>query len=61
MKAFLALKIRKSVSEKAKSNSLGLVNFGFLDFANLAVVDRFLILLPASLPLASSPVPFDVP
>ncbi len=58
MKAFLALGVRKSVSEEltfiklafSKSDFLDLVDFGFLDLAKFAIVDRFLILLP-TLPL----------
>ena len=49
MKAFLAPEIRKSISEKlafAKPDFLNLVNFGFLDLANFAIVDRFSKLLP---------------
>ena len=51
----MALKIRKSVPKElvfAKSDFLDLVNFGFLDFADFAAVDRFLIFSVASQPLA---------
>ena len=62
MKAFLALKIRKSVLELTfafgKFNILGLVNFDFFDLAKFTTVDRFLILLSTLLssvpPTASS-------
>ena len=63
IKAFLALEGRKSILEElifAKSDFLGLVNFGFLDFANFVAVDRFLILPQTSSQLASTPAPFDV-
>ncbi len=64
MKASLALGVRKSVLEElafvkfwafTKSDFLGLVNFGFLDLANFATVDRFLILPPISSPLPALP------
>ena len=51
MKAFLALKVRKSIPEElvfTKSDFLGLVNFGFLDLANFAVIDSTLTFLPIS-------------
>ncbi len=59
MKAFLTLRVRKSVPEElafAKSDFLTLVNFGFLDLADFAVVNRFLIflLLPAPLLVPST-------
>ena len=60
-KTFLASEVRKSVLEElvfAKSDSLSLVNFGFLDFADFVVVDRFLILSPI-LSLAASLAPSD--
>ncbi len=49
MKAFLASKIRKSVSEEltfaklafGKSDFLNLVDFDFLDLADFIAVDRF--------------------
>ncbi len=56
MKAFLALRVKKSIPKElafakfwdfTKSDFLGLVNFGFLDLADFATVDRFLI-LPAT-------------
>ena len=50
MKAFLALEVRKSVSNLAfvfsKSDFLGLVDFDFLNLAEFATVDKFLILSP---------------
>ncbi len=51
MKASLAPKVRKSVLKElvfAKSDFLGLVNFGFLDLADFAVVNRFSKILPNS-------------
>ncbi len=52
MKAFLALKIRKSVSELtftklvlSKSDFLELVDFDFLDLVDFATIDRFSKLL----------------
>ena len=44
MKTFWALEVRKSVSKKlvfTKSDFLGLVNFGFLDFANFVDFYKF--------------------
>lgn len=55
MKAFLAPKVRKSVSEEltfTKYNFLDLVNFSFSDLTSFAVIDRFLIFLPILSPLA---------
>ncbi len=58
MKAILTSEVRKSVLEKlaftkfwafTKSDFLGLVNFGFLDLADFATVDRFLIVPPTLL------------
>ncbi len=53
MKAFLALRVRKSVSDLTfaklafgKSDFLDLVDFDFLDLADFAAVDRFSKLLP---------------
>ncbi len=69
IKAFLAMKVKKSVPKLtfaklafSKSNFLDLVNFGFLnlvksdflDLAKFAMVDRFLILPPTSLPSVSA-------
>ena len=47
MKAFLAPKIRKSVSKFVfnKFDFLGLVNFDFLDLVKFTTIDRFLIFL----------------
>ena len=49
MKAFLALKVRKSILKLAfifdKSDFLGLINFDFLDLAKFITIDGFLILL----------------
>ncbi len=53
MKAFLALGIRKSVTQLiftkfafSKSDFLDLVNFNFLDLANFVAIVRFLKFLP---------------
>ncbi len=59
IKAFLTSKVRKSVPEElalAKSDFLVLIKFGFLDLANFAAFDRFLILLPPSAPPRTSVV-----
>ena len=61
MKVFLALGVRKSVPEKAKSGTLGLVNFGFLDFADFAAVDRFLIIPQTSPPPTPPLILLDKP
>ena len=57
MKAFLALRVRKSVPVLTfikltfgKSDFLDSTNFGFLDLANFATVDRF-SKLPSTSPL----------
>ncbi len=59
MKDFLALGIRKSVTELTlaklafdESDFLDLIDFDFLDFTKLTIVDRFLIILPTPPPSA---------
>ncbi len=70
MKAFLALGVIKSVLEKlvfikffafTKSDFLNLVNFGFLNFANFVIVDKFSILPVILLEIPASPVPLAPP
>ncbi len=61
MKVFLALGVRKSVSELAFAKSFSKMNFlakfNFLDLANFVTVDRFLILLPTTPLLIASVTP----
>ncbi len=57
MKAFMTLKIKKSVPKKLafafnKSDFLHLADFGLLDLAKFTMVDRFSILLPTLRPSA---------